>query len=52
MDVGSGPEGSKIVDLVSKGGEHLVGASPSAVGEEKGAVSGIDMVFFLEIMAS
>ena len=42
---------SETVDLVSKGGELLVRASPPVLGAGTGAVSGIDVVFFLEVMA-
>ena len=44
-------ESSETVDLVSKGGERLVRASPPVLGAGTGAVSGIDVVFFLEVMA-
>ena len=51
MVVGSGPEGVETVELTSKGGERLVRSDSIAVGEGTREASGIDVVFFLEVMA-
>ena len=34
----------KTVEMMSKGGDHLVGADPLAVGVDTGMESGIDVV--------
>ena len=45
-------EGFKTVDLMSKGGERLVGFPPSVVGAGTGVASDIDVVFLLVSMAA
>ena len=50
MDVESGPEGSKKVDLTPEGGESLVGAASTVAGAGAEAESGVETVFFLEVM--
>ena len=52
MVVGFGLEGSETVDLMSKGGESLVGASLPAVGAGAGALSGMDEFYFFDVMAA
>ena len=42
-----GPEGSKTVNLTSKGGEHSFGTALPVVGIGTGVASGVDVVFFL-----
>ena len=41
-----------MVDLISKGGERLVRAASPAVGVGTRAASGVDVVFFLDIMTA
>ena len=52
--IGSRPEGSKTVDMMyeEEGGERLVGAVSSVVGAGVGATSGVDTVFFSEVIAA
>ena len=52
MIIGSGPEGSKTVDLKFKEGYRLVVSTPPAVGKGKWGESGVDMVFLLGVMAA
>ena len=40
----------KKVELTSKGGNHLVRSILPAVGAGKRTVSGVDMIFFLQVM--
>ena len=40
----------KTVEMMSKGGDHLVGSDPLMVGVGTGVASGVDVVLFLEVM--
>ena len=51
MVVRSGSEWFETVDLTSKVGECLVGAVPLAVGAGTRLASGVDVVFYLEVVA-
>ena len=52
MVVGYGDKGFKAVDLTSKGGERLVGASSPVVDAGTREESGVEVVLFLDVMAA
>ena len=52
MVVGSWSKGFKIVDLTSKGREQLFGSASPTVGAGTRVVFVVDVVFFLELMAT